>query len=173
MNFVMRPLALVLASLVGLAAFAANAGDYKAGTIEIANPWSRATPKGAAVAGGYMKVTNTGTEPDRLTGGSSDIGTFQLHEMKMENGVAKMRPLTNGLEIKPGQAVDLAPSAIHIMFVNLKRPLAAGDHIKTTLMFEKAGAVEVEYDVLAMGATPSGAPKKETDHAMPGMQHGH
>jgi copper(I)-binding protein len=52
------------------------------------------------------------------------------------------------------------------MFAGLKRPLAAGDHIKATLTFEKAGPVEVEYDVQAMGATP--------DHAkMPGMQHGH
>jgi periplasmic copper chaperone A len=164
---IMRSFVVVLAGLISLAASTAEAGDYKAGALEIANPWSRATPKGATVAAGYMKITNTGTEPDRLVGGSSDVGTgFQLHEMSMEKGVAKMRPLKNGLEIKPGQAVELAPSSFHIMFVGLKRPLAAGDHIKATLMFEKAGSVDVEYDVQAMGATRERA-------KMPGMQHGH
>jgi copper(I)-binding protein len=173
MKLVIRPLACLLASIVGLASFAASARDYKVGPIEIKNPWSRATPKGAAVAAGYMKITNTGTEPDRLTGGSSDIATFQIHEMTMAKEVAKMRPLAGGLEIKPGQTVDLAPSSFHVMFVGLKHPLAAGDRIKATLMFEKAGPVDVEYEVLGMGATPGNAGPKDTGHAMPGMQHGH
>ena len=163
----MRRFVFLLAGVVSLTASATQAGDYKIGALEVASPWSRATPKGATVAAGYMKITNTGTEPDRLVGGSSDVATsFQIHEMRMEKGVAKMRPLTRGPEIKPGQTVELAPSSFHIMFAGLKRPLAAGDHIKATLMFEKAGALDVEYDVQAMGATP--------DHAkMPGMQHGH
>jgi copper(I)-binding protein len=83
----------------------------------------------------------------------------------MEKGVAKMRPLTRGVEIKPGQTVELAPASFHIMFVGLKRPLAAGDHIKATLMLERAGPLEVEYDVQALGTTPA--------HAMPKMQHSH
>jgi hypothetical protein len=160
----MRPLIFLLAGLVSFAAIAASATQYKAGAVEIENPWSRATPKGTTVGAGYMKITNTGTQPDRLTGGSSDVaGTFQIHEMTMEKGVAKMRPLTKGLEIKPGQTVELTPGSFHIMLVGLKRPLVAGDHVKATLMFEKAGAVDVEFDVLAMGATP--------EHGMPGMKH--
>jgi copper(I)-binding protein len=160
----MRRLILLLAGLVSLAALPASATDYKVGAVEIQSPWSRATPKGTTVGAGYMKITNTGTQPDRLTGGSSDVAkTFQIHEMTMEKGVAKMRPLTKGLEIMPGQTVELTPGSFHIMLVGLKRPLAAGDHVKATLMFEKAGAVDVEFDVLAMGATP--------DHAMPGMKH--
>ena len=162
----MRCLVIVLTGFVSLTASTAQAGDYKVGALEVASPWSRATPKGATVAAGYMKITNTGTEPDRLVGGSSDVATsFQIHEMRMEKGVAKMRPLTKGLEIKPGQTVELVPASFHIMFAGLKRPLAAGDRIKATLTFEKAGPVEVEYDVQAMGATP--------DRAMPKMQHAH
>jgi copper(I)-binding protein len=164
---IMRSFVFVLAGFISLAASTAQAGDYKVGSLQVANPWSRATPKGATVAAGYMKIANTGTEPDRLVGGSSDVATsFQIHEMRMEKGVAKMRPLTKGLEIKHGQTVEFAPNSFHIMFAGLKRPLAAGDHIKATLMFEKAGPLEVEFDVQALGATP--------DHAkMPGMQHGH
>ena len=82
--------------------------------------------------------------------------------MRMENGVAKMRQVTGGLEIKPGETVELKPGSLHAMFVGLKKPLSAGDHFKATLVFEKAGPVSVDYDVLAMGAEPSGS--------MPGMK---
>ena len=161
----MRSANLLVASLAILAVSNAHARDYTAGAIDIADPWSRATPQGASVAGGYMKITNTGTTPDRLVSGSSDVAPkFEVHEMKMENGVAKMRPLTSGLEIKPGETVELKPGSFHVMFLGLKKPLASGDHIKATLVFEKAGKVEVEYDVRAMGATSTG------HDSMPGMQ---
>ena len=159
----MRLLTFFFAGLLGLAAATAHARDYKAGALDIVDPWSRATPKGATVAGGYMKIKNTGSTPDRLIGGSSEVATkFEVHEMKMENGVAKMRPIKDGLEIKPGETVELKPGSFHIMLVDLKKPLTAGDHIKATLVFEKAGKVNVEYDVLAMGAEPA--------HDMPGMK---
>jgi len=110
-----------------------------------------------------MKIKNTGSTPDRLIGGSSDVASkFEVHEMKMENGIAKMRPIKDGLEIKPGDTVELKPGSFHIMLVDLKKPLTAGDQIKATLVFEKAGKVNVEYDVLAMGAEPA--------HDMPGMK---
>jgi copper(I)-binding protein len=64
----MRYLVFVLAGLVSLTATTTQAGDYKVGALEVASPWSRATPKGATVAVGYMKITNTGAEPDRLLG---------------------------------------------------------------------------------------------------------
>jgi copper(I)-binding protein len=150
------------ASVFGLTV-TAHARDYKAGAIDIADLWSRATPKGSSVAAGYMKIKNTGSTSDRLVSGSSDVASkFEVHEMTMENGVAKMRPVKGGLEIKPGDTVELKPGSFHVMFVDLKAPLAAGDHIKATLVFEKAGTVNVEYDVLAMGAEPA--------RDMPGMK---
>ena len=112
---------------------------------------------------GYMKITNTGTTPDRLISGSSDVAPkFEVHEMTMENGVAKMRLIKGGLEIKPGETVELKPGSFHVMFVGLKKPLTTGGHIKAALVFEKAGTVNVEYDVRAMGAEPS--------QSMPGMK---
>ena len=83
------------------------------GSLKISTPWARATPKGASVGGGYMKITNTGTAPDRLVGGSTDISSgFEVHEMKMEGGVMKMRPVAGGIEIKPGQTVDARPERL-------------------------------------------------------------
>ncbi len=159
----MRLATFVLAGVLGFVLASAQARDYKVGSIDIAEPWSRATPKGASVAAGYMKITNAGTAADRLISGSSEIApTFEVHEMSMQNGVAKMRPVKGGLEIKPGETVELKPGSLHVMFVGLKKPLMAGDHVKATLVFEKAGKIDLEYDVRAMGA----APGKD----MPGMQ---
>ena len=159
----MRPIAFCITAAFALAVTAASAGDYKAGSLDISDPWSRVTTKGSSVDAGYMKIKNSGSTPDRLISGSSDVASkFEVHEMKMESGVAKMRPVKGGLEIKPGETVELKPGSFHVMFVGLKKPLTAGEHIKATLVLEKAGTVNVEYDVLAMGAEPAGD--------MPGMK---
>jgi copper(I)-binding protein len=130
----------------------AMATDYKAGPIEIVNPWSRATPKGASAAIGYMAIRNNGTAPDRLIGGSIEVAAdFELHSMVMENGIAKMRELRD-VEIKPGQTIDFKPGGSHVMFVNLKHPLIKGEHVKGTLVFQHAGTVQIEYNVEGIGA---------------------
>ena len=145
--------ALILAA-VCLVAGNALAHDYAAGSLKIDHPWTRATPKGAAVAGGYLKITNTGAAPDRLVGGTfASAGRFEIHEMKTENGVMKMRGIPGGLEIKPGQTVEFKPGGYHVMFMDLKTPLQQGRSVKGTLVFEKAGTVEVQYAVEAMGGS--------------------
>jgi copper(I)-binding protein len=147
----------LLAAILAFAASAASAHEYKAGSLEIQHPWSRATPKGATVAGGYMKITNTGKTPDRLIGGSTAAAPkFEIHEMSMDGGVMKMRMLPKGIEIKPGQTVELKPGGYHLMFVGITAPLEQGKRVKGTLEFEKAGKIEVEYAVEAIGATPKG-----------------
>ena len=72
----------------------------------------------------------------------------------MDGGVMKMRPLPKGIEIKPGQTVEFKPGSYHLMFVGLKQPFEKGKRVKGTLQFEKAGTVEVEYAVEAIGGTP-------------------
>src|SRR5690349_24842572 len=91
----------VLADIsIAMALSVAQGRDYHVGSLDIAGPWSRATPKGASVAAGYMTIKNNGTAPDRLIGGSSDAAAkFELHQMSMANGVMKMRPIKSGLEI--------------------------------------------------------------------------
>jgi len=70
----------------------------------------------------------------------------------MEGGVMKMRPVEGGLEIKPGESVTLKPGGDHVMFRDLKQPLVQGQSVKATLKFERAGTVDVDYPVLAIGA---------------------
>jgi periplasmic copper chaperone A len=145
--------------------------DYTLGSLQISQPWSRATPKGASVAGGYFKITNNGAAPDRLVGGSSPIaGRFEIHVMTMDNGVMKMRPLKDGLEIKPGQSVEFKPGSYHVMLLDLKKPVQKGDHVKGTLTFEKAGSIDFEYNVVGVGETPGGTAQAPSDHGMPGMR---
>ncbi len=73
--------------------------------------------------------------------------------MRMEGNVMKMRALEKGLEIKPGQTVELKPGGYHVMFLDLKSPLKEGESIKGTLVFEKAGTIEVEYKIESRGAS--------------------
>ncbi|MDQ0357415.1 copper(I)-binding protein [Rhodoplanes tepidamans] len=159
--------ATLAAALAAAVPLAAGAQEFTAGALRIEKPWSRATPGGAKVAGGYMSITNTGTTPDRLVGGSlPQAGRFEVHEMKTENGIMTMRPLVQGLEIKPGQTVTLAPGGYHVMFMDLKQPLKEGETLSGELRFEKAGTVAVTYSVQAIAATaPGGKPM--------GGHHGH
>lgn len=147
---------LLLAVVVCLSAAPAFAHEYKVGNLHIGHPWTRATPKGATLGAGYLKITNNGSEADRLVGGSADFSRrFEIHEMKMEGSVMKMRSLPEGIEIKPGQTVELKPGGFHLMFPGLKQPLEEGKKVKGTLRFEKAGSVDVEYKVEAMGGAPA------------------
>jgi copper(I)-binding protein len=147
---------LALCAALTLSAAAASAHDYAKGSLKIDHPWSRATLHGAAVAAGYLAITNQGPAADRLVSVTSEIaGRVEIHEMKVEHGVAKMRPLARGLEIKPGASAKLEPGGYHLMFMDLKRPLQAGERFKGTLVFEQAGPVEVEFAVEALGAKPS------------------
>jgi copper(I)-binding protein len=89
----MNKFGLIAASLVLLLIGVANAKDYKVGALEVDSPWSRAIPKGASVAAGYMTIKNTGATPDRLVSVSTPVaGKVEIHEMTMDNGVMKMRP---------------------------------------------------------------------------------
>jgi copper(I)-binding protein len=129
----------------------------RAGDIVITGPWTRATPGGAKVAGGYMRLTNTGKETDRLTGGSlPQAGRFEVHEMATVNNVMTMRQLEKGLEIRPGETVELKPGGFHVMFLDLKEGLRQGLPLRGTLVFEKGGKVEIEYVVAPIGAQSPG-----------------
>jgi len=162
----MKKLGVLVAGAIVLSS-AAYAYDYKVGALEIDRPWSRAVPKGATVAAGYLTITNTGTEPDRLISGSTPVaGKFEVHEMSVDNkGVMRMRPVPAGIMIKPGETVELKPQSFHIMMTGLKQPIEKGKPFKASLMFEKAGTVEVDFAVEGVGATPAAA------HDMHNMQH--
>lgn len=124
----------------------------KAGDLVLVAPWTRATPGGASVAGGFVRITNNGKAADRLVGGSSVAsGRFEVHEMTMNDGVMRMRPVIGGLEIKPGATLELKPGSYHVMFMELKQQFKEGEGVKATLEFEKAGKVDITFRVGGLG----------------------
>jgi periplasmic copper chaperone A len=139
--------------LVVIGAGLAFAQEYKVGNLVIERPWSRATPAGAKVAAGYMVITNKGNEADRLLSAvASEAGMVEIHEMAMKDGVMTMRPIAGGLPIEPGKTLTLAPGGYHIMFMDIKNPFKLGEKVTATLQFEKAGKVDVTFDVQPVGA---------------------
>jgi copper(I)-binding protein len=163
----------LLAAILSLWGGAAAAETYTVGSIEIGNPWARATPKGASVGGAYMTITNKGAEADRLIGVSSPVANqTEVHQMAMDKDVMSMRPVQGGLEIKPGQTVVFNPESFHLMLIGLKQPMAQGGRVKATLDFAKAGKLDLEFVVESIGAQgPSGAAPAGMDHGA--MDHMH
>jgi copper(I)-binding protein len=145
---------LVYATLVStMLAAPARAEEVKAGDLVITQAWSRATPGGAKIGGGYLTIENKGAAPDRLIGVAGEVaGKIEVHEMAMKDGVMTMRPIDKGLTIEPGKTVKLAPGGYHLMMFDLKSPLKQGDKVPVTLEFEKAGKVTVSLDVQGIGA---------------------
>jgi len=152
---VARPLVAILALSTALAA-PVFAQEFKAGDITIEKPWARATPKGAAVGAAYLTIRNAGAAPDRLTGGTADFASVEIHQMKTENGVMTMRELTGGLNVPAHGSVRLAPGGYHVMFTHLTKPLQKGDKLTATLNFENAGSIAVEFPVEGIGASGGG-----------------
>ena len=148
---------LFLAAAMSVLALPAMAHDYKIGSIEITTPWTRATPPSARTGCGFMTITNKGTVADRLVSARSNASDkVEVHEMQMDGNVMRMRELAKGLEIPPGATVMLKPGSYHIMFMELKAPLAKDAKVPLTLVFEKAGSIDIQLDVQAMGAMPQG-----------------
>jgi copper(I)-binding protein len=146
------------AVLIGvIAGSSARAEEVKAGDLVISQAWSRATPNGAKIGTGYFTIENKGTTADKLVGVSGEVSDkIEVHEMSMNNGVMKMRPVDGGLTIEPGKTVKLAPNGYHLMIMDLKGPLKQGGKVPVTLEFEKAGKVAVTLDVQGIGAQGPG-----------------
>ena len=148
---------LFLATAVSLLAVPSMAQDYKLGSLEITTPWTRATAPTARTGGGFMTITNKGATADRLVSARSTASEkVEIHEMQMDGSVMRMRELAKGLDIPPGATVMLKPGSYHIMFMELKAPLAKDAKVQVTLVFEKAGSIDVQLNVQAMGAMPQG-----------------
>jgi periplasmic copper chaperone A len=156
----MRSIVQSLASVLFVAllcAAPARAQEVKAGDLVITQAWTRATPNGAKIGGGFLTIENKGSTPDRLIGGSTDAASkIEVHEMAMKDGVMTMRPLDNGLTIDPGKTVKLAQGGYHLMMFDLKDQLKQGDTVPVTLKFEKAGEVKVSLAVQGVGAQAPG-----------------
>jgi periplasmic copper chaperone A len=120
-------------------------------SIQVEQPWSRATPTSASTGAVYLTITNKSHDTDRLLGASSDVADkLQIHEMKVVNGTMEMREVSGGLPVPAGGSVVLKPGSYHVMLIGLKKPLKAGETIPLTLDSEKAGKVSITVPIRAM-----------------------
>lgn len=147
----------IIAAAVSLAAQAAAAAN-----VSVTDAWARATMPGQPVSGAYMRIQSDADA--RLIGVSSSlVPRVEVHEMNMDGGVMRMREVKS-LDLPKGKTVSLEPGGYHIMLMNLKKPIAAGDVIPLALTVESGGkrqTVEVKAVARAMdmggGAMQHGA----------------
>ena len=168
----MRSLTRLALLLMSLFLAACNTGAAPSSTsvspITIEKPWARPVMVEATMTDGegemtegegetamgmgsnsaaYMQIINTGNEDDRLVSGSVDFATVELHQTSIEDGVAKMQQMTEGVAIAAGETLTLEPGGYHVMLIGVKNSLEVGDEFDLTLVFEKAGTMTVSVDV--------------------------
>ncbi|MEZ2219475.1 copper chaperone PCu(A)C [Rhizobium sp. RCC_161_2] len=125
----------------------------KLGDLDISGGYVRAMLPGQPVGGGYITIHNGGKSDDKLTSvTSSQAGKVELHQMKMEGTIMKMREVKEGIAIPAGATVTLSPSGMHMMFKQVKTPFKQGGAVPVMLMFEKAGMVDITLPVVAPNA---------------------
>jgi periplasmic copper chaperone A len=112
--------------------------------------WARATPPGVQTGAAYLTVTG-GSENDRLVRVESEVAaSVEMHRVIEVDGTVQMRPVET-VEVAADSNVVFAPGGLHLMLVNLTHPLIAGSHFELTLIFEKAGRVQVDVEVRPVG----------------------
>jgi copper(I)-binding protein len=127
------------------------------GPLRIEGAWARATPPGGKVGGAFVTLVNIGDAPDRLVSAASPAaGRVELHTHIKDGDVMRMRQVEGGIPLPPGDTVKLQPGGFHIMLLGLTQGLAAGSSFPLTLTFEKAGSVQVDVPVQAMGSMGPG-----------------
>jgi copper(I)-binding protein len=112
---------------------------------KVEGAWIRSTVQGQAGTGAFMKLTPS--QATQLVGASTPVaGTAEVHEMKMEGDVMKMRAVP-ALDLPAGRATELKPGGYHIMLMDLKQPLVAGRSVPLTLTFRDAKGVEGKLEL--------------------------
>jgi periplasmic copper chaperone A len=160
---------LLAVGILAAIAPAALAQQSNAG-VTVSDAWARATASTASTGAAYLTITDHGT-PDRLVSASTPVAaTAELHQTTMHDGVMQMRPV-DGLPVSAGAPVTLAPGGYHLMLMQLRQPLHAGDSFPLTLNFAKAGAVQVNVAVKSAGAMSTGG--MNMGHDTGSMQAGH
>ena len=135
------PLALVLAGC---------GSDPALPEIKTTDGWARETVPGQASAAAYLTVINNGTGADRLLAVSSDSAAHAMVHTTMtsDQGVSRMRHMSDGLPIPPKTAVELTPGRTHIMLSGLKQPLLRGQKLTLELRFQQSGTKRATVKVL-------------------------
>lgn len=146
------PVFIAVALLAGAAnaqtpapAAAATASAHAEAHVAVEGAWARASVAGQKATGAFMRLT--APETMRLVRAQSPAaGVTEVHEMKMDGDVMKMRAIP-ALDLPAGQAVDLKPGGYHVMLMDLKAPLPKGSTVPVTLFFQNAHGVESQQQL--------------------------
>ena len=131
----------------------------KTKAVVVSDAFARETAADATAGGAFMTIANgTATDDVLVSATAKFAGKVEMHESSTDNGVMVMRPLADGIPVKAGSVVRLAPGGLHIMFMDLKGPLRAGKEVEVTLTFKTAGAQTVKLPVKAMAEGEAMAP---------------
>ena len=159
MKTFLLPLALLLAATNGIAA------ELPPSAITITHGYSHPTAAPGVPGVGFITLTNTGKQPDRLLSASSPVaGQIEIHQSSMANGVMQMRAVSQGVLLPVGRAVTLAPGGLHLMLFALREPLAEGMSLPLTLRFERAGNVTTALRVEPREPPPDAAAADHHQH---------
>lgn len=157
-----------LISITATAVFAST--SLAAQTVDVKNAWARSTVPGQKGTGAFM--TLTAKDALTLVGASSPAaGVTEIHEMKMEGDVMKMRALPKGLDLPAGKAVELKPGGYHVMLMDLKGPLAKETTLHLTLLFKDVKGVESRMELKLPVSTAAPGSKAGADAGMEGHKH--
>ena len=140
-------------------------GGVQAQTVEVKNAWARATVQGQKATGAFMQITAPAATT--LVSVSTPVaGVAEIHEMKMDGDVMRMRPLPKGLELPAGKAVQLKPGGYHLMLMDLKLPLQKDTTIPITLTLRDSKGVQSTQDlrVPVLSAAPAGQAEHQHKH---------
>ncbi len=151
---------LFMASLV----LSTSLASAQPAAVKVDGAWARATVQGQQGTGAFMNIT--AAQSTRLVSVSTPVaGVAEVHEMKMEGDVMKMRAVP-ALDLPAGKTVQLKPGSYHLMLMDLKSPLLKDSTVPVTLRFKNAAGVESQMDLVVPVAMVAPGPVKA---AMPGM----
>ena len=122
-------------------------GAATAQTVTVADAWVRATVAAQRATGAFLKLTVQGADATLIAVTSPVAGVTQIHEMAMSEGVMRMREVTGGVPLKAGQNFELKPGGYHIMMMDLKQPVKAGDRVLLSLTFKQANGQQTTNQV--------------------------
>lgn len=156
--------------LISIALVAATAGAFAQSSVEIKDPWVRATVAQQKATGAFMQLT--AKADSKLVEARSPVaGVVEIHEMAMDNNVMKMRQVP-GLALPAGKAVELKPGGYHVMLMDLKAQVKEGDVVPVTLVFEGKDGKRESVEVKAP-AKPLATPAAMGNKPAPAAEHKH
>ena len=135
--------------------------------VAVKDPWVRATVSQQKATGAFMQITSA--QDARLVEARSPVaGVVEVHEMKMEKDVMKMRALPEGLALPAGKSVELKPGGYHVMLMDLKQQVKEGDVVPLTLVVEdkdkKRSSIEVKAPAKPLATASKASEKMDHQH---------